>query len=294
MGRKFYIVDVFAESRYAGNQLAVVTDAASLTTHEMQQIARETNFSETTFLVSGEKEDGSFEVRIFTPTAEIPFAGHPSLGTAWVIRHELLEELRDEIVLSLEVGPIPVRFTDPGGERDVLWMQQRPPEFGEQVDHATIADVLSLDLRDVDDRFPAQMVSTGLPFLIVPIRSLDAVRRARIDRPFYDELVEQRDMKSIFFFCAQTLDAQNRIHARMFADAFGVPEDPATGSACGCLGGYLIGHRYFGTDSVEVRIEQGYQIARPSILRVRAREIGETIEISVGGKVVLVARGELV
>ena len=294
MGRRFYIVDVFAESRYAGNQLAVVTDTASLTTQEMQKIARETNFSETTFLISGEQEDGGFAVRIFTPASEIPFAGHPTLGTAWVIRHELLEELRDEIVLNLTAGPTPVRFADPGGERDVLWMEQRPPEFGEQVDHATIAGVLGLDLRDVDDRFPVQQVSTGLPFLIVPIRSLDAVRRARIDRALYDDLAETRDIKSIYFFCPQTLDSSNRIHARMFADAFGVPEDPATGSACGCLGGYLVRHRYFDTDSVEARVEQGYQIARPSILRVRACEKGEVIEISVGGKVVLVARGELV
>lgn len=294
MGHRFYIVDVFAESKYAGNQLAVVTDAATLTPEQMQRIARETNFSETTFLVSGEKEGGGWDVRIFTPTSEIPFAGHPTLGTAFVIRQELLQSPRDEITLNLGVGPIPVRFVDPAGERGVLWMRQRPPVFGGHVDHATIAAVLGLEPRDVDDRFPAQAVSTGLGFLVVPIRSLGAVRRARIDRDRYDELVRTRGHGSIYFFSSQTLDAANQIHARMFADSFGVPEDPATGSAAGCLGGYLVQHRYFGVDTVDARVEQGHEIGRPSLLRVRAREKSDTIEIEVGGKVVLVARGELV
>jgi trans-2,3-dihydro-3-hydroxyanthranilate isomerase len=293
MARRFYIVDVFAESRYTGNQLAVVTDAGSMIREEMQQIAREMNFSETSFVASAEKPDGSFDVRIFTPAREVPFAGHPTLGTAFVIREELLERPRDEVILELGVGQIPVRFVDPGGERGVLWMRQRPPEFGEQVEHASIAEVLRLELRDVDDRFPVQEVSTGLPFLIVPIRSLAAVRRARIDRERYDELCEKRNIRAIYFFCPQTRDAANGIHARMFADYFGVAEDPATGSACGCLGGYLVRHRYFGRDALDVRVEQGHEIGRPSLLRVRARERGETVEIEVGGKVVMVARGEL-
>jgi trans-2,3-dihydro-3-hydroxyanthranilate isomerase len=293
MAHRFYIVDVFAESKYAGNQLAVVTDAGSMMRDEMQRIAREMNFSETSFLVSGEKPDGSFDVRIFTPASEVPFAGHPTLGTAFVIREELLEHPRDEVVLGLGVGPIPVRFVDPGGERGVLWMCQRSPEFGEQVEHGLIAELLRLELRDVDDRFPVQMVSTGLPFLIVPIRTLAAVRRARIDRERYDELCEKRNIEAIYFFCPQTRDAANQIHARMFADFLGVSEDPATGSACGCLGGYLVRHRYLGRDAVDLRVEQGYEIGRPSLLRVRAREKGETVEIEVGGKVEMVARGEL-
>jgi len=293
MAHRFYIVDVFAESKYTGNQLAVVTDAGSLMREEMQQIAREMNYSETSFLVSAEKPDGSFDVRIFTRASEVPFAGHPTLGTAFVIREELLERPRDEVTLGLGVGPILVRFVDPGGERGVLWMRQRPPEFGEQVEHASVAELLRLDTRDVDDRFPVQEVSTGLPFLIVPIRSLAAVRRARIDRERYDELCEKRNIKAIYFFCSQTREAANQIHARMFADCFGVPEDPATGSACGCLGGYLVRHRYFGRDTLDVRVEQGYEIGRPSLLRVRARERGEAVEIDVGGKVVMVARGEL-
>ncbi len=294
MPQPLFIVDVFAESKYAGNQLAVVADAASLGADEMQRIAREMNFSETSFLVSAVRPDGSVDARIFTPAREVPFAGHPTLGTAFVVREELLRRPVDSVTLNLGVGAIPVRFVDPGGEGGVLWMSQRPPEFGRQLDSATAAAVLGLETRDLDDRFPVQMVSTGLPFLIVPLRSLDALRRARLDRASYASLGEQHGIQCVYFFCAQTLEAGNQIHARMFAEAFGVAEDPATGSAAGCLGAYLLQHRYFGSDSVDVRIEQGHEIRRPSLLRARARERGERIEVSVGGKVVLVARGELV
>jgi trans-2,3-dihydro-3-hydroxyanthranilate isomerase len=252
------------------------------------------NFSETSFVVSPVKPDGSVDVRIFTPAREVPFAGHPTLGTAFVVREELLKRPVDSVTLNLGVGPIPVRFVDPGGEGGVLWMSQRPPEFGGVLDPASAAAALRLETRDVDDRFPVQQVSTGLPFLIVPLRSLAAVQRARLDHERYGALGETHGIQSLYFFSAQTLEAGNQIHARMFAEAFGVAEDAATGSAAGCLGGYLLQHRYFGSDSVEVRIEQGYEIRRPSLLRVRARERVERIEVTVGGKVVLVARGELV
>lgn len=294
MAHPLFVVDVFAESKYAGNQLAVVGAASALTQGEMQRIARETNFSETTFLVSDEKPGRSFDVRIFTPAREIPFAGHPTLGSAWVIRNEIVQQEWDEITLNLGVGAIVVRFVDPGGERGVLWMKQPSPRFGEQVDHAQIAGVLGIETRDMDDRFPVQVVSTGLPFLLAPLRSLAAVQRARLDWAQYEELGRTRDVRSIFFFCAQTRETTNHVHARMFAHAFGVPEDPATGSAAGCLGGYLVRHRYFGSDRVNVRVEQGHEIARPSLLRVRARERRDAIEVSVGGKVELVVRGELV
>jgi trans-2,3-dihydro-3-hydroxyanthranilate isomerase len=294
VARPLHIVDVFAETKYAGNQLAVVGDAGALGPGEMQRIAREMNFAETTFLVSGERRDGAFDVRIFTPRAEVPFAGHPTLGTAWVIRNLVLDKPRDEVRLNLGVGQIPVRFVDPGGERDVVWMQQQPARFGDVVDPAQAAAVLGLELRDLDDRFPSQQVSTGLPFLIVPVRSLPAVQRARLDRARADELYRARGSDTVYFFCPQTLDGANQIHARMFAERFGVPEDPATGSAAGCLGCYLVRHRCFGSDTVDIRIEQGHQIDRPSLLRVRARERGDAIEAAVGGKVALVARGELV
>ena len=292
-GFKFHIVDVFAESKYAGNQLAVVLDAGALASDRMQQIARETNFAETTFVLSSEPRDGGWDVRIFTPREEVPFAGHPTLGTSFVIREEFLGPTAERVALNLGVGRIPVRFHRSEDGSEVLWMQQKPPEFGATVDPATIARVLGLDAGDIDDRYPVQHVSTGLPFLLVPVKSLGAVRRARLVADRYAEAIRDHDAKAIFFFCREALDPENQIHARMFAEHFGVPEDPATGSANGCLAGYLVRHRVLDGDSIDVRVEQGYSIQRPSLLRLNARENDGRIEVSVGGKVVPVARGEL-
>lgn len=292
--RPLYIVDVFAEKKYAGNQLAVVRDAADLGDEEMQRIALEMNYAETSFIISDQERDGGFDVRIFTPRVEVPFAGHPTLGTAFVIREEVLGEPRENVALNLKLGQIQVSFVREDDGPEVLWMHQRPPEFGDTVEPDTMARVLGIRPEAIDTRFPIQQVSTGLPFVIVPLRTLDDVRRCRIDRDAYDALVRDRDMKSIFFFCPETYDDSNQINARMFADAFGVPEDPATGSANGCLAGYLVHHGYFGKDEIEVRVEQGYEIGRPSLLRLKAARRDGSIDVFVGGRAVLVARGELV
>lgn len=292
--RPFYIVDVFAEDKYAGNQLAVVRDAGGLDGEEMQRIALEMNYAETSFVTSERERDGGFDVRIFTPRTEVPFAGHPTLGTAFVIRQEIVKEPLEKVALNLKVGQIPVTFQRDDDGRDVLWMHQQPPEFGETVEPEIMAPVLGVGPEAIDTRFPIQQVSTGLAFVIVPMKRLEDVRRCRINRDAYDDLVRRRDMKSIFFFCPETYADENQINARMFADAFGVPEDPATGSANGCLAGYLVHHGYYGSDEIEVRVEQGYEIGRPSLLRLKAARRDDTIEVFVGGRVVLVARGELV
>jgi trans-2,3-dihydro-3-hydroxyanthranilate isomerase len=283
----FYIVDVFAEERYAGNQLAVVRGGVDLPDAMLQTIALEMNYSETTFVLSEEETDGGYDVRIFTPGEEVPFAGHPTLGTAYVIRHEILAGPVESITLNLKAGEIPVTF----GE--VLWMRQLPPTFGEVLDHTSVARALNLETVDLDDRSPVQEVSTGLPALIVPLRDQDSLRRCKVDWERYTEVAGSG--KNLYVFCPESHDdGPGDLSARMFANDLGVPEDPATGSAAGCLAAYLLEHSYLGTDSVDVRVEQGYEICRPSLLYLQATRDGDEMRVDVGGKVQMVARGELV
>jgi trans-2,3-dihydro-3-hydroxyanthranilate isomerase len=283
----FYIVDVFAEEKYAGNQLAVVRGGAGLPDETLQKIALEMNYSETTFVLSEEEPGGGYDVRIFTPGDEIPFAGHPTLGTAYVIQYEILAGPVESITLKLKAGEIPVTF----GE--VLWMRQLPPTFGATLDSALIAPTLNLEMADLDDRSPVQEVSTGLPALIVPLRDLDALQRCKVDWERHTEVAGPG--KNLYVFCPESHDdGPGDLSARMFANDPGVPEDPATGSAAGCLAAYLLGHAYLGTDSIDVRVEQGYEIGRPSLLYLQAARDGDQTTVHVGGKVQMVARGELV
>jgi len=282
----FYIVDVFAEEKYAGNQLAVVRGGSDLPAETLRKIALEMNYSETTFVLSEKEVEGGYDVRIFTPGGEVPFAGHPTLGTAYVIQHEILASPVERVTLNLKAGKIPVSF----GE--ILWMRQLPPTFGATPDPASVASTLSLERADLDDHYPVQEVSTGLPALIVPLGSLDALQRCRVHHDRYGDLVENIEARNVLVFCPEPHESAD-LSARMFAPGIGVSEDPATGSANGCLAGYLVKHRYFGTDSVDVRVEQGYEIDRPSLLYLQAEKRGAKTSVHVGGKVQMVARGEL-
>jgi trans-2,3-dihydro-3-hydroxyanthranilate isomerase len=290
----FYIVDVFAEEKYAGNQLAVVTDAERLSTEQMQRIAREMNFSETTFILSSEPRKSGYDVRIFTPKNELPFAGHPTLGTAFILQQQILRQPVDTVTLNLKVGSIPVTLIYQGDRVEMLWMRQNPPTFGNVLTAEAIAPVLTLDLSDIDQRFPIQEVSTGVPFLLVPLKTLDALQHIHVNVDQLFALVEPLQAKMLFCFCPVARHAANHFSARMFGHAVGIPEDPATGSANGCFAGYLAQHSYLGEAPVDVRVEQGYEIGRPSLLWLKAQQVGEAIEVQVGGKVVLVAKGELV
>ena len=290
----FYIVDVFAEEKYAGNPLAVFRGGNTLSDIDMQRIAGEMNFSETTFILSETQRQGAFDVRIFTPRREVPFAGHPTLGTVHIIRKEIVQESAGKIVLNLKVGQIPVTFSDAVEQQTAYWMKQVEPIFGETLSAEVIAPVLSLGTSEIDDRFPIEEVSTGLPHILVPLRSLESLKRARVAQDKYFELVEKRWAKPILIFCPQTHQSQNDISVRMFADIFGIREDPATGSGNGCLAGYLVRHRYWGREKIDIRSEQGYEMGRPSLLFLRAEEKGGRINISVGGKVVTIAKGEFI
>jgi trans-2,3-dihydro-3-hydroxyanthranilate isomerase len=283
----FTIVDVFAEQPYAGNQLAVFRGAAGLSDEQMQTLAREMNFSETTFILSDTPRDGGYDVRIFTVEEELPFAGHPTLGTAYVIRRDIAAA--DQIVLNLKVGQIPVDFMPDG----LVWMQQKPPTFGEIYDPEQVAPLIGVNADDIDTRFPIQIVSTGVPFPIIPLKTREAVVRARLNNGMYHEWRTATGRDKVFLFCAEPYDADNHLNARMF---WGSGEDPATGSANGCLAGYLVKHRYFGTDSINVRVEQGYEIKRKSVLYLRAApntDDPNVIDVQVGGRVQNMASGRL-
>ena len=286
---KFYIVDVFAERKFEGNQLAVFICEDVLFEAEMQKIAKEMNYSETTFITSKE----NYDVRIFTPEVELPFAGHPTIGTAHVIQQELIKGNTKTLLLNLKIGPIPVLFKYKSGKVDVIWMEQNPPTFGRFFDIELISHILNLDEFDIDDRFPIQEVSTGGPFIIVPLKTLDALKRTKVDVDRCLELLEKTDAKSILIFCPETRNKGNDLSVRVFAHYHGIPEDPATGSGNGCLAAFLVKHQYFNKNKIDVRVEQGYEVGRPSLLYLRAEEKDGKIDVSVGGKVVMVATGEL-
>ena len=290
----FYIVDVFAEEKYTGNQLAVVTNAGLLSGEAMQQIAQEMNYSETTFVLSPELRSGGYDVRIFTPTKELPFAGHPTLGTAFILQQEIIQQAVETIALNLKVGQIPVSILYKDDLADVLWMEQRSPIFGETFSAEAIASILNLDRTNIDLSFPIQDVSTGVPFIIVPLKTHQALKRIKVNKDRYFAFIEKTQAKEILVFCPETYHPENQLSVRVFADSLGIPEDPATGSANGCLAGYLVEYRYFDRPSIDLRVEQGYEIGRPSLLLLRAAKTDTKIQVSVGGRVILIARGELV
>ncbi len=290
----YYIVDVFAESKYTGNQLAVFRNVHSLTTDIMQRIAREINYSETTFILSDTEQNGGYDVRIFTPRRELPFAGHPTLGTAYVIQQEIVQKPIDKVLLNLKVGQIPVTFNYINEQADILYMRQLPPTFGKTIDIADIAGVLSISIDEIDNRFPIQEVSTGVPDIIVPLKTIATLKKCRINSDKYFRLIENYDSKAILIFSPETYTNQSDLSVRFFADYYGVPEDPATGSANGCLAGYLVEYRYFDNDRIDIRVDQGYEIDRPSLLYLKAERSGDKIVVNVGGRVIMVAEGEFV
>ena len=290
----FYIVDVFTESKYAGNQLAVFRRAADISSEMMQKIAKETNFAETTFILSDNEREGGYDVRIFTPESEMPFAGHPTLGTAYIIRNEIIGKPIESLKLNLQVGQIPVTFKNTESGQEILWMKQIQPTFGKVLEIPVVAEILGLNADDFDQRYPIEEVSTGLPFVITPLKTMDAIKRVVINQRKYYELIENLDAKDILVFSPETYSQENQLNARVFPLFHGIPEDPATGSANGCLAGYLIKNRYFDNDSIDICVEQGYEIKRPSKLYLQADRDGDKININVGGKVQMVARGEFV
>ncbi|HEK9099493.1 TPA: PhzF family phenazine biosynthesis protein [Bacillus pseudomycoides] len=285
----FYIVDVFSQGKYTGNQLAVFVDAHQISSKEMQLIAKEINYAETTFILSKEQKNEGYDVRIFTPNEEIPFAGHPALGTAFVLRKEILQnDTLENILLRFQGGSIQVTFHD---EKNVVWMHQNEPRFGGELDRDMIAEVLNIEISQIDLRYPIQEVSTGLPVILVPLKSLAAVKEVQINTEKYFKLIEKREAKGIMVFTSETYEEINDLNVRDFAEYYGIPEDAATGSSNGCLAAYVIKHRYFDKKKINLRVEQGYEVKRTSLLHIRAEEIEDVIDVFVGGEVTSIAKG---
>ena len=226
-------------------------------------------------------------MRIFTPKVEIDFAGHPTIGTAHIIRNKLRLTDANEIALNLRVGKIPVTFSD----TSVVWMKQMPPTFGKQLDASILARVLGIDPSDIEPHFPIEEVSTGFPHLIVPLKSLNALKRAKINKDAYFALVTDAWTKNILVFCREGHEAAHSLSVRVFADFYGIAEDAATGSGNGCLAAYLAQHQVLGSSTLDVLAGQGYEMGRPSTLALRADNNANGIEVFVGGSVIDVAEG---
>jgi trans-2,3-dihydro-3-hydroxyanthranilate isomerase len=192
------------------------------------------------------------------------------------------------VALNLKVGQIPVRY------ESLYWMTQNPPEFRAKLDPAVMVGVLGLEPGEIDSRFPVEEVSTGLPFIVVPLPSLAVLQRVRVNSEKYFALIEGAWAKGLLVFCPEARNPANQLSVRVFVEYLGVPEDPATGSGNGCLAAYLVAHRYFGKPIVEARVEQGHQVGRPSLLHLNAREDDAGIHVQVGGQAITVAKGELV
>ncbi|TAH19966.1 MAG: PhzF family phenazine biosynthesis protein [Cytophagales bacterium] len=300
----FYIVDVFAEKQYEGNQLAVFQHANQLSTEEMQTLAKEINFQETTFISSDTPNENGYPVRIFTPEYEMPFAGHPTLGTAAVIREEIVQQPITALKLDLKVGSIPVDFVSDGKGENVVWLTAKSPSFRGSYDAKEIADVLGIAASEIDENYPIEEVSTGIFFMMIPLKSLDSIKNLRIDTQVYtDFLLKHKLHKSnstsglhtmFFIFCPEAYSPENQLNARMMLIENDVlREDAATGSANSCLLAYLLKNNYLQSKKVNLRVEQGYEIARPSLIYLNGELKDDgTFYLQVGGKVQKVAKGE--
>lgn len=284
---RFHYLDVFTDRPYTGNPLAVFFEEGGLTNELRQAVAREVGFSETTFVDPVPDAEGRWKVRIFTPDKEIPFAGHPTIGTADIISRHLAPGAA-RLVLSLGVGPIPVVRE---GSR---WtMDQKPPAFGPAIqDRTRAAGLLGLTEADLDPLLPVQFASTGLPCLVLPLNAREALTRCRVNHPSYERWLKEVGPGNLCAFARGSADPACALSVRVFVDDSGYYEDPATGSAAGNLAGYLVEHQAFGAGRVTVVESQGDEMGRPSRLHLDAWKEGSTIRVRVGGSAVPTASGE--
>ena len=297
----YFIVDVFTQTPLVGNPLAVVLNTCGLATERMQAIAREFNLSETTFIerrpAPVEHAEG-VRVRIFTTREELPFAGHPTLGTASVLKTIAPEACPNgAVTLALNVGPVPVRF-EPGvaGSAAIFAeMTQREPEFGAELNPAEVAPLLGLAPQDLDPALPPQVVSTGTPFAIVVLKSLEALQRLKVDRGNATPWLRERGARWFYVLTSALVQNENgakhtKYRARM---QFEGGEDPATGSAAGCAISYLVA-RGIAPSGVRVHLRQGIEIGRPSDLFLSANKLSAGVaDVRVAGSTIHVANGQL-
>lgn len=302
MRKHYHVVDVFTDRPFGGNQLAVFTDGRNLSPQLMQQLAREINFSETTFVLPPKDSGNDFWVRIFTPAVEMPMAGHPTVGTAFVLGQEqLIAQAEPETMIRFEegVGVISVRVQWQNGQPGLIKMSQPLPEFGPEFpDRAVIAEMLSLEPDEIDPDYPIQVVSCGVPFLYVPLKNLAAIGRAKLRLDLWEQQLKDFTSPHLFLFTTETELENSAVHCRMFAPALGIVEDPATGAASGPLGCYLTKYdrRPQSADRHEKRLsfisEQGFEMGRPSLIHIEIEQENEQITgVTVGGQCVFMGEG---
>jgi trans-2,3-dihydro-3-hydroxyanthranilate isomerase len=296
---QYRIVDVFTDRLFGGNPLAVVLDGRGVTDAEMQALAQEMNLSETTFVLPPDDPANDFRVRIFTPGRELAMAGHPTIGTAFVLaREKMLPTSGDTLTIRFEekVGPIPVRLEMKDGAPDMIWMTQPLPNFGPVVPNAVaVAAMLGIDPAGIRNDLPFQAVSCGVPFLFVPARDLATMRKLSFNRDLGRRALESLEVSGVFVFAMEVENTGSSVHSRMFAPELGVPEDPATGGASGPLGCYLVRHGLvLAKPETSIVSEQGIEMGRPSFIHIEiAQEANEITEVKVGGQTVFVGGGEI-
>jgi trans-2,3-dihydro-3-hydroxyanthranilate isomerase len=299
---QFIQVDVFTDQPFGGNPLAVFPEAEGLTTEEMQRLAREMNLSETTFVLPPQAPGADFKVRIFTPAKELPFAGHPVVGTHWVLAHLGRVDLREPVTqvrFELGVGVLPADLHVAGGQVERVVMTQDRPTFHAVLEDVTdLAEGLGLSSEAITETgLPVHVVSTGVPQMMVPVRSLaevQALDAGQLNIAALNRACHAVGTECALVFTFQTEQPEATVHVRMFAPLLGVPEDPATGSANGALGAYLVHHRAVPVTEPTTHIlsEQGTEIGRPSTLYIEVDSAGEEITaVRVGGQVVPVVEG---
>ena len=298
MRLEYHLLDVFTDRQFGGNPLAVFPQPPpDLLPSVMQRIAQELNLSETTFVLPPTDPAHHCRLRIFTPAAELPMAGHPTVGSAYALAHlGRIGPLDAQTTLVFEegVGPIGVTIhADRLGKPKEVWMRQPIPQFGDiYQDRRAIAAMLSLDESDLHSDAPVQVLSSGLPFLYVPVATLAAMARVRLRQDRWGALLAGSDAQNVFITTTETVEADSSAHSRMFAPALGVGEDPATGSASGPLAAYLL--RYGLSDSGDMIAEQGFEMGRPSFIRMRVERSGDEItDVAIGGNCVMMGRGTL-
>ncbi|TLY39158.1 MAG: PhzF family phenazine biosynthesis protein [Nitrospirae bacterium] len=299
-----YQADVFTDQPFRGNPVAVVLGATGLSNPELQRIAREMNLSETVFPLPPTDPTAAAKVRIFTPTQEIPFAGHPVLGTFYVLGKLGILPLKEpvtQVLYECNIGVFPIELYVHNGDTHRVIMSQPKPQFLGAVESAKdlfeVATVLRLTKEQITGtKFPVEMVSTGLPVMIVPVRTLTAVRSIVPDVAAINDLCARYGVNGIMVFTTITVEQMSSVHTRMFAPPIGVTEDPATGSASGALGAYLVQNGVVEVGpTTEIVAEQGYEVDRPSRILIQVESDDDAIQqVKVGGQVVMVMEGRLI
>ena len=280
----FYIVDVFAERKYTGNQLAVFLEATNLSTEEMQKIAREINFAESTFITEIQPESNNATIRIFTPEHEMQFAGHPIIGTSWVLMNKIMETHPRNFKLSVPIGEIPIQQSG-----ETVWLQAAQPQFWDIFSKEDFLSFSNLTLADFDDKFQIQEVTTGSAFVIVPLKNIKALEDLKLDLTKTNEWLLthcKTAHRALYFYCFD----KGELYSRMLCvENNQLVEDAATGSASTCLQAFLLKYH---SQEIKIINHQGDFIHRPSQIYFDGELVGDNFDIKIGGKTQFIAKGE--